>query len=225
MSGFSKFEGLDGGGFEVGPRESFVWERDATKRMVQGAGKPSRAGVRGFATSPVRSKHFVEIPDDSLALKKTSRRGFSDLHEAPEIMDLSGGVDISERLGGFPELHEVAEHIGLRVDSVGVVGLGRRGGFHKPEGEEFISEAEVAEQERRAFDLQLARAERAERFRRNGKGVEGGKNDTGVVEMDRGVFNLQLTRAQRAVGIGRNGRVLRGKGGAGKSSDGSAASV
>ncbi|PIZ75297.1 hypothetical protein COY05_04140 [Candidatus Peregrinibacteria bacterium CG_4_10_14_0_2_um_filter_38_24] len=220
MAGLNSFTGSDGAEFDVRSNEVFVWERDASKRMIENAGKPVRARVAGVSMPSVRSKYFVEIPDSSVggSVPKKVCSVFPDLRDAPELDMLTGKGALES---GFSDPDVIADYVGLRVDAVGVVVIGSRGGFNKPECEEFISEAEVAEQERRAFDLQLARAQKAEKR----EGLKEGENGEKVVEMDVGVFNLQLARARKAVGLGRDGRLLKRKGAKKSADTGSAASV
>jgi len=168
----TRFEGTDGTEFDVPQAKwnqgkwvkgaSFVWEADATQRMQKLAKSPN-------ALLDADQDGFVEI-GDGVEFEDPRQARFPDFHDESEFMDLSGNVDARERLGNLPDSTQVAAHIGSRFDAVGIVGIGKRGGFKRVG---VVDHADnTVEVDAATFNLQLALARRAMGVDTKGKVVK-----------------------------------------------------
>lgn len=167
---------------------TFVWERDATKRMVKNAEKPSAKQVpKALLGKPVMPNYFVEFGDgvDPVDGKKVDLD--ADLYSDPDFLAVSGHFDsdVIEDVAAEAEMVD-----GMTVDPVANVArsLNERIGVNTfldvVSGSDAVGEVNDVS----AGDLEFPDREP-------------------TVAVPRGEYKLLLAMAERDVGVSRNGRV------------------
>ncbi len=193
------FEGLDGtsssdvpaasqGKWDQGrwiEGKSFVWEVDATQKMRKASRSKTPQVLPPFEDfDPNYSLDFGKGSDDSenaTVASKRQRLGFSDLHKSDELAVLSG--DAEAQLGDVSDLTvgQVFDHVGARMDAVGIVEVGPKGGFKRAKlasgVHHSVAVEPTVEVDRGIWQLMLAMGQNAIGVSRNGRvDGKGGRN-------------------------------------------------
>lgn len=194
------FEGNDGTEFSVGRGEVFVWERDATKRML---GNPKKT-----SGNDVDLSSFSELGDGAVEANKIDPD--ADLYNDSDFLAVSGHLDrdVLEDVASEAELLN-----GMYVDPVADVvrGLNEKIGINP-----FLDVVDNADAIGDVNDISDG-----------GRWLD--KHDAEhepTVVVSRAAFDIALAVARKIVGVGRDGRVKGRSGHVSKENmDGAAASM